>query len=87
MELIDALTVLRPAIYEAWSQIGTDILECADSCGDSLDNYEAVEACLDADRLLLVCNNETAHSLVKSLYKQHSYHAVLQFLAKHIQLH
>ena len=86
MELKAALPVLKPAIYECWSQIGHDVLQCAEECGEDVDNVMALEACLDADRLLLVCNNRAAYDLYKTLIKEHGWHKTVEFLARSISL-
>ena len=86
MELANAINTLAPAVVACWQQIGHDVLQCAAECGDEVDNEEAVEACLDADRLLLVCNNKDAHTLHKELCKQYSYSVIIKQLAAQIQL-
>ena len=86
MQLKDTLPILKPAVEECWSQIAPDIYECSEACGESVDNHVAVEACLDADRLLLVCNNEAAHTLYKAVVKEHGWDKTVKFFAKHCQL-
>ena len=86
MELKDALPILRPAIIQCWSQIGYDVLQCAEECGESVDNQEAIESCLDADRLLLVCNNREAYDLYKTVVAKHGWGKTVSFFTKHIQL-
>lgn len=86
MQLEQALINLRPAIVKCWQQIGFDVLESVESCGDSIDNFTAVEACIDADSLLLVCNNKPAWELAKTIIREHGYDRVLKFLDQHIQL-
>lgn len=86
MELTQSLSVLEPAIWQCWSQIATDILECAEACGDSVDNREAIEACLDADRLLLVCDLTEAHALYKTVVREHGWDETVQFFARNIKL-
>lgn len=86
MELELARATLEPAIWQCWSQIAPDIFACAEACGDSVDNREAIEACLDADRLLLVCNLEHAHELYKQVVKAHGWNETVEFFDQHIKL-
>jgi hypothetical protein len=86
MLLNDAVQVLEPAIVDCWSQIGYDVLQAVEATGETIDNWEAVETCLDADRLWLVIDNRPAWQLAKDLFKQYDYHTVIDFLSKRIQL-
>ena len=54
--------------------------------GDTVNNEEAVEACLDADRLLLVTENAEAQQLARDLYREWGYHRVLTYLSDNISL-
>ena len=86
MKLEESLSVLRPAIIKTWCQIGHDVLSCAEECGETVDNEQAVESCLDADRLLLNGNDQKAHALLNELFKEHGYNKVLKFFTKHVDL-
>lgn len=86
MELKEALKTLKPAIELCWSQIAYDVLAAAETVGDTVNNEEAVEACLDADRLLLVTENAEAHQLARDLYREWGYHKVLTYLSDNISL-
>ena len=41
------------AVHNTWQAIGSDILQCSEECGDEVDNESAVEACIDADRIVV----------------------------------
>lgn len=41
------------AIHTTWQSIGPDLLSCYAECDESPDNEAAVEACLDADRIIV----------------------------------
>lgn len=40
------------AINSTWQAIGSDILQCSAECGEEVDNEQAVESCIDADRIV-----------------------------------
>lgn len=82
MELKEALKTLKPAIKLCWGQIAYDVLAAA----DTVNNEEAVEACLDADRLLLVTENAEAHQLARDLCSEWGYRKVLTYLSDNISL-
>ena len=86
MELKTALPILQSAIHKTWSQIGFDVLECAETCGESVDNWSAVEACLDADRLVINGGDPVAQDLYRALIQEHGYDKVIDYLAKNISL-
>ena len=39
-------------VNQVWQQIGSDCIQCAAECDESMDNAGAVEGCIDADRLV-----------------------------------
>jgi len=41
------------AIHDTWEAIGPDLMQCAEETGSELDNDEAVESCIDADRIVV----------------------------------
>jgi hypothetical protein len=71
---------VKCAVHCTWEQIAFD-------CQDFVeDNVQAVEMCIDADRLLFNGQDATAHALVKQACREHSYVAVLKFLSSKITL-
>ena len=41
---------VKPAIINTWQQIGSDLEACCAEEGEALNNDEAIECCIDADR-------------------------------------
>lgn len=74
------VNTVRAAIDKAWQQIAWDVEEL---CGD---NEEALEMCLDADRLLINAEDQVAHCAAKMAIRQNGYQKTLKFLAQHITL-
>ena len=72
------LSILKRAVENTWSQIGHDI-------GD-VPNDEAIEACVDADRLEYNGDDEEANKLFRAICNKHSYHAALQWLSNNISI-
>jgi hypothetical protein len=77
---------LNTPMWNTWNAIGHDVYACAEECGESLDNEEAVESCIDANRLWLNGDDKAADDLIHELCREHGYHVVLKFLTKHYQL-
>jgi hypothetical protein len=77
---------LNTPMWNTWDAIGHDVYACAEECGETLGNEEAVESCIDANRLWLNGNDKAADDLIHELCKEHGYAKVLKFLAKHYQL-
>lgn len=75
---------LISAIKNVWSQIGSDLESNCAECDEELTNDVAFEACLDADRILLVANNQPAHEELKSLFKEHGWSKVVKAAQRHI---
>lgn len=44
---------LKQAVNRTWQAIGSDIVACAEECGEEVDNESAVECCIDADRIVV----------------------------------
>jgi|APFre7841882654_1041346.scaffolds.fasta_scaffold315815_1 hypothetical protein len=74
------LALVRPVIFDTWQQIGFD---CQEFCED---NEQAVEMCIDADRLLLNGDSPEANAAVMEACVEHGYRQVLAYLASKIQL-
>jgi len=67
-------------IYDTWQAIGPDALEFTE------DNLEAIELCIDADRLVTQTEDKEAQDIIDMLIAEHGYIRVLRFLGKHIHL-
>jgi hypothetical protein len=74
------VNTVRATVRETWQQIGHDVI---DQCED---NEQAMEMCLDADRLLLNGGDPVSHAAVKMAVRANGYVPTLKFLAKHIQV-
>lgn len=74
------LNTVRAAVNTAWQQIAWDVDALCES------NEEAVEMCLDADRLLINAEDQVAHAAVKMAVQANGYQPTLQFLAQNISL-
>jgi hypothetical protein len=40
------------AVHATWQAIGSDLIASCEECGEAVDNYCAVESCIDADRIV-----------------------------------
>jgi hypothetical protein len=74
---------LRNPMWITWNAIGHDIIQCMEECGEVLDNEMAIEACIDANRLMLNGNDKEADDLVRNACVEHGYSETLKFLSKH----
>jgi hypothetical protein len=74
-------SVKRP-ILQVWNSIGYDSLELS----PRLKNAEAIEGCLDADRIVSEAKNPEAQKLLRAAYEAHGFEKVLRFLSKNIHL-
>lgn len=74
------INTVRAAVNKAWQQIAWDVMELCE------DNEQAVEMCIDADRLLLNGEDQVAHAAVKMAVQQNGYHKTLKYLAANIQV-
>jgi len=70
------------ALYHVWNSIGPDIMESLQACGESIDNEQAIESCLDADQLMYNGHPDLNDKL-KLLCKEHGWDKVVKFFAKH----
>jgi len=75
----DVLNILAPAIVRTWSYVVFDVEEISD-------NEEAIELCIDADRLKFTGNSPEANNLIIELCKEYGPMAVISWLGKHVQL-
>lgn len=77
------VAAVKPAICATWQCIGADM-------PDPCKNIEAVEACIDADRLATATHDkaagEAANAKLREAIDAHGYDAVLRALAKAIRL-
>ena len=74
------VNTVKRAVQVTWQQIGHDAEEHCE------DNEQAMEMCLDADRLLLNGNDPVSHAAVKMAMQANGYGKTLKFLAEHIQV-
>lgn len=75
------IDVLKQPIYEVWNSIAPDMMECCE-----MSNGDALEACIDADRLITFGNHVAANDLVKQMFKDHDYKTLYKFLHENISL-
>jgi hypothetical protein len=76
----DELKTVTRSINLVWQEIATDLLDMG-----PCDNEQAVECCLDADRLDRKETKE-ADAIIDRLFLETSYNTTLKFLAKNIRL-
>lgn len=76
---------IEPAVFRTWNQIAADFFQMA-ADGGSASNIDAVELCIDADRLLTDGKDADANECIKQLCVEHGYTKVLKFLSRKIQL-
>lgn len=71
---------LQPRIHEVWNTIAFDAMEHCDS------NFDAMEFCVDADRIATFTSDGEAQFLVRTACVQHGYGKVVGFLSQHITI-
>jgi len=76
----DLVSALKRPIRTTWQAIGPDAMEMCE------DNEQAMEMCLDADRLLTYGDDEAAHKVYKLEIAQSGWTATLKYLSANIQL-
>lgn len=76
----DFVNAVKRAIQTTWGAIAPDAAEMCES------NEEAMEMCLDADRMLTFGKDKAAYDLVTQAMTQCGYLPTLKFLAASIQL-
>lgn len=79
------LKKIRFPIDQTWQAIGSDVIQCCDESGSPCTNGDAIESCIDADRLASFASKE-ANELIKSVIEEHGYTKVFKFLTKNIRL-
>lgn len=78
---------LNAPMWATWNAIGYDIQQACSESGEELDNEQAVEACIDANRLAFFGGDtgKECDELVRDLCVEHGYHTVLKFLCQHFK--
>lgn len=74
----DFLKQVEMPIIQTWGYVAADMPE-------DTDNHEAIETCIDANRLDM-SGHKAADGLIIQAVKEHGYEKVMKFLKKHIQL-
>lgn len=90
---------LNDAIWSTWQCIGPDVYQAVEEYGEGeVSNADAVESCIDADRLRMYGDpsnhagldgsvvGNAAQDLIRQLVLAHGYEPVLKYLCKRIQL-
>lgn len=78
---------VKPAIINTWQQIGSDLEACCAEEGEALNNDEAIECCIDADRLKMYGGDgDVTINIIREAVKEHNYGKVLTFLVRNINL-
>jgi len=71
---------LKKAILQVWNDIAPDVEDFHP------DNEDAIEMCIDADRLVTFAKSQEAKDQLRALLDQFGYQATLTYLASHINL-
>ncbi len=71
---------LEEAVFNVWQTIGSDAMEFVES------NKEALELCIDADRLLLVGGDMEADKFVKDVVQEYGIDILLDELDRRLTL-
>jgi hypothetical protein len=81
----DFIKAVSGPIWTTWNYVSPDAGDC--------DNEEALELCLDADRMTMLAQSKreleehkAADALIDAAIKEHGYDAVMAFLDEHIKL-
>lgn len=81
----DFIKAINGPIWLTWNYVSPDVGEC--------DNEEAIEICLDADRMTMLAQGsreleegKAADKLIDEAIKEHGYEAVMAYIADNIQL-
>lgn len=76
------------SIYAVWQQIGHDCESACQEMGETLTNWEAIETCIDADRLPTMCGakGKEADLEVDELIRTHGYDALMGALQQKMRL-
>ena len=81
----DIAPLVKPVI-KVWNAIGFDLYVAVTNCGFNLTNDIAIESCIDHSHLLTVAGDMEAHIRAQRLIKEFGMSAVVDELAKHLQL-
>jgi hypothetical protein len=80
------IDIVHSPINRVWNDCAADIADANAACGEGeVTNMEAIEICIDADRLTMTGFKEANDSVMAQI-KIHGYHKVLRYLSKHIHL-
>lgn len=74
------------AVHSTWQAIGSDLLQACAECGEEPDNEGAVEACMDADRIVAYGGPEgvAAQEEFRARMHQVGYSTALSELARQL---
>jgi hypothetical protein len=78
-------TALCHAVRQCWQAIGNDVLQACEDCGEGCTNQDAIEACLDADRLTYYpggAEGKDANEFVRECAGTQHYKDLVQALCK-----
>jgi hypothetical protein len=77
---------LMYALNATWQAIGPDLMQCAEETGGELDNEEVVEACFDADRIVVYGGDhgKSSQDEFRTMIRETSYREALQHVIKHM---
>ncbi len=85
------LAAVRQPIYRTWQAIGGDAEAACREMGERLRQVDAVEFCVDADRVAMFGHNDraqakAANEVLSAAFQKHGYDHVFRFLCKSISL-
>lgn len=77
---------LMQALNATWQAIGPDLMQCAEETGSELDNEEVVEACFDADRIVVYGGElgKASQDEFRAMIRETSYREALKHVIKHM---
>ena len=74
---------MKTPIMHVWNAIAADLVDALD---DVVDNYCAVEFCVDANHLSSIAEDKEADELLHKQVKIHGYVRTIKYLSKNIHL-
>lgn len=77
-------STVSPALRQAILQVWNDIAPCVEALAS--DNTEAIEMCIDADRLVLLAESPEAQDEMRALVAYLGYPQALSFIASQITI-
>jgi hypothetical protein len=80
MELNEVAQNLARPIRKVWNYIGSDAYDFCES------NEDAIEFCIDADRLTFIADDAKATDLLREAIAQHDYNTVIKALSQQVFL-